>query len=781
MPGSQSITGIQSGLDTTAIVEAMIDAGRANAYVLEAQQAEKTNIITALKALEAKVLALKSQISKLNRKSIFEKTSVTVSDTAYLTASGSGTIGHGSYDLQVLSLARNQQSASQGFDDQTDDVMGTGDIEITFGDGTVRTISIDNTNNSLIGIKNAINDADIGVTATIINDGSENNPYRLVLSGVQTGRKNSFEVTSSLIGGLNPDFTNSSFDVPETIQTASGTTSSMSLGASASYTGSENKTYTFTVQGSGEQTIGSGTITLSWTDGTNSGTVDITAADTEVELTGAGGDGLFVQFNSGVLTAGDSFEVSTFSPILQEASDAKVTMGSASGSGSPVTVNSASNTITDLIEGVTLVLKKETASGDSVNIEAKADTATVKSQIKSFINAYNEVIEFIDKQNQYDPDTDSTGILFTDSSVWTMQRSLRSAVGSGVKGLVGKYNQLYSIGIRTDSTGKLAITDSSKLDAALANDMDEIVRLFTSGGDSTNALVEFVAAEPQTRTGYSYIVDITQAAEKGTYEGTSLTDPASSGITITTSNDELRLNVDGVTSGILRLSHKTYNTSDDLVSEIQKQIDNDSVLKGRGVIVEWVDDGGGSGHLKFSSGTYGSDSTIDVDSGLSNSAYTALGLENGTATEGKDVAGTINGETAEGDGLYLTGAEGNKYTDGLKLQVNLTAAHLGSGGEAFVIPTRGIAAQVNDLLESLTRAVDGTFARQISGYQKQVDVLQERIDEIDERLAVRRESLLLQFYEMETALGQLNAERDFLSQQLAGINNNWGFNKSKSS
>lgn len=774
MPGSQSIAGLNSGLDTNAIVDAMIEFGRANAYVLEAQQAEKGNIITALKALEAKILGLKTQVYRLNRPSTFEKVSVKVSDSAYLSATGSGRVGTGQYDIQILSLARNHQIASQGFEDSDENDMGTGTIDIQIGNGTVKTITIDSTNNSLIGIKDAINDADFGVTATIINDGSDKNAYRLVLSGDLTGREKTIEVTSNLTGGIdNLDFDTSSFDSPEMITTASGSSSIISLGASASFSATEHKTYTFTVQGSGEQTIGGGTITINWTDGTNSGSINVDAA-TEVELTGTGSDGLWIDFGSGILTAGDVFEVSTFTPVLQEASDAKVSLGSAGGTGSPITVSSTTNTIVDLIAGVTLTLKKVTDPGDSVGVEAKLDTAVVKTQIKSFITSYNSVIDFIDKQNDYDPDTGSTGVLFTDSSVWMMQRSLRSAVGRAVPGLTGEFNQLYSIGIRTSSTGELSLFDASKLDSALENNMDEVIRLFTPGGDSTNSLIEFVAAEPQTQTGYNYIVDITQAAEKGTFAGTSLTDPATTGVTITSDNDELRLTVDGVTSGTLQLTHATYNSSAALVEEIQKKIDEDSVLKGRGVTVEWVDNGNGTGYLNFSSGTYGSKSKVEIDSGLSNPAAGTLNLANGTATDGEDVAGTINGEEAEGIGLLLTGNEGNKFTDGLQLRINLTSAHLGSGAEGFVTPTKGIAAQTEDLLASLTRAVDGTFARQISIYDKQIEVLADRVKDIDERLAIRRDTLLMKFFEMETALGQLGAQRDFLNQQLAGLNNNWG-------
>ena len=104
--------------------------------------------------------------------------------------------------------------------------------------------------------------------------------------------------------------------------------------------------------------------------------------------------------------------------------------------------------------------------------------------------------------------------------------------------------------------------------------------------------------------------------------------------------------------------------------------------------------------------------------GLSNSAFSTLGLSNGTTTDGFDVAGTINGEEAEGKGKTLTGAEGNEYTDGLQLLIHLNSDQIGTGHEAFVTPTRGLATQMDDLLDELTASEEGTFDRQISIYEK---------------------------------------------------------------
>ena len=85
-----------------------------------------------------------------------------------------------------------------------------------------------------------------------------------------------------------------------------------------------------------------------------------------------------------------------------------------------------------------------------------------------------------------------------------------------------------------------------------------------------------------------------------------------------------------------------------------------------------------------------------------------------------------------------------------------------------------MAARLSDVVDSFTKVGEGLFDRRITGYQNQIAALQDRIDEYEERLEMRRESLFKKFYEMETVLGQLGTQGQFLTNQLAGINANWG-------
>ncbi len=781
MPGLNTIDGINSGLNTAEIVDALLTFERRRVVFLEQEQYEKTNIISAMQALQAKFLALNSELSKLSRSSTFESYTAQVSDETILSATVKGRVGVGSYDIEVLSLARNHQLASQGFGDESLASFGTGIISISVGSGSTHTVTIDANNNSLVGIKRAINDADASVRATIINDGSSSNPYRLILTANKTGAANGISVTANLSGGGNLDFVTSSFDSPETIDMNSGSSSAITLGATASYTGSQNKIYTFTVAGSGSQTVGTDTITINWTDGTNSGSFDVTAADTEVALTGTGSDGLTLSFGGGTLNAGDTFQVGTFAPVLQMASDARISIGSGGGSGSPIIVTSETNKFDSLIGGLSLTLNRETSSGQTVTINTDLDISGIRNAINQFITRYNEVQDYIDQQNTWNQDTDEVGVLYGDFSLRMMQDSLRGVLSSVVSGLEGKYTTLYALGIRTLADGTLRLVNSSRMEEALENHLDEVIRLFTSSGNSSSNFIEFVFSAVESKPGENYAVDITQAATHGRFQGAGITDPATTPLTLDSFNNRLKLIVDGLTSQDILLTEKTYNSSSELVSEIQDKIDGDDNIGSRGLTVEWVDSGSGSGYLNFVSSAYGSSSKVETVSSIANSAYAALGMVTGISHTGDDVAGTINGEEAEGKGQFLTGKEGNETTDGLKLKITLDASQVTSDVEGIITITKGLAAKLSDKIDSFTRTGDGLFDRKVKAYQSQIDILQTRIGEQKELLEMRRESLLKKFYNMETALGRFGATSSFLTSQLAGLNSNWGFNKSQSS
>jgi flagellar hook-associated protein 2 len=778
---SGAISGISSNLDTTSIIDALLTYEKQNITLAQYNQTVKTNQITTYQAINTRLLAFQTQAGVLSRTDTYSATTINVSDEDYLTATAGTNVGVGTYSLNIAALAQNHQIASQGFSKEEAAKIGTGTITITVGDASSKTITIDTGSGTLEGIKNAINSAKAGVTASIINDGTTSNPYRLLLTSDTTGAKNKISISSSLSGAKIPDFSSTSFDQVEKLSFATAATSKPLLGTTASYTGSQNKTYTFTVGGNGTQTVGSGDITLNWTDGTNNGSIIVSSADTEVELSGTGSDGLKLSFAAGTLVAGDTFQVQSFAPLLQQAQDAKISMGSTSGGGSPITVTSDTNLVTDLIPGVTLNLKQVTTTSPiTVNIDR--DVTGIEKQVDDFISKFNDVLTSLDAQFTYDSaNTSKTGALFGDSTLMLMQNSLRSQISSRIDGLDAKYSMLADIGIRFDNTGKLAVADRTKLEAAILDHPDDLQKLLTSSGNSSNSKISFVALTDKTKVSSSgYEVDITQAAEQGYLRGSSIANPAVTPLVIDTTNKNLKLKVDGVISDTITLTETTYSNSAALVNELQQKINADSKIGGLGVKVSYFDNGS-DGYLILTSGSYGKSSKVEIQGGTTNSAFAKLGLALGQVFEGQNVAGTINGEKATGSGQTLTGNDGNSTTAGLKLKVELTNADLQTGSDGTIKISRGVAAQAQNFVNSLTKDSTGTIASRTKALQSQVDDIKSQVEELNQLMELKRQRLVTKFNEMETIIGQLNSVSSYLTSALGTLSSNWGTSTSSSS
>jgi flagellar hook-associated protein 2 len=776
MPGQQ-IDGIMSSLDTTSIVQTIMEYEARGLTRMQADKESKASQMSVYNTISAKLIALKVQAAKLAQAATFDAASVDVSDSDYLSAAIKGKVAEGQYVITINQLASSHQIASQGYNSETA-IVGTGTFMIQLGDGNSVNISIDTGNNTLSGLRDAINRSSAGVKAVIINDGSSDNAYRLLLTSTKSGAKNQISITSTLSGGISPDFENSTFDIPEIINFSSSSTSTVSLGSSASYTGSENRTYTFTVQGSGTQMIGSDAITINWSDGTNSGTFEL-ASDyvpgTEIALDGA--DGLTLSFAAGALTAGDEFQVQTFAPTLQAARDARVTLGSTDGGGSPINVISSTNTIENLIPGVSLNLKKVTdTETPRIVINTSIDVDKVESEIKSFIDSYNAVMKEIDKQFEYEEGADSAGVLFGDTTLLTIQNRVRSSILVNLKNVDGQYKLLSQLGIRHSQLGEMRIADSSKLREAIQTNLADVVKFFTNSANSDNSKITYNGATARTKMpNDGFVVNITNAATHGYLIGTAINDPSSSPLVINDANYKLKFRVDGIVSDEITLTRKIYNSFSEIASEIQSKIDQDAKIGGKGISVESMDNGE-SGYIKITSGNYGENSKVEIQAGIDNSAMTILGLSRGEVTAGTDVVGTINGEEAEGNGQILTGKDGNKYSDGLSLKVELEDGDILSGEpEATISLVKGFGTRIDELMDMFSAAGEGVIANRTNAIQRQIDIIDDNIEREEKRLKIRQQSLFKQYYDLEQALGQWNTTAAYLETQLANANENWKY------
>ncbi len=765
MASVSSIDGIVSGMNTQGIIDAMMKMEQGQVDLYSARQAEYTQKLTSWQSINSYMLGFKTQLDILAKPSLWNTKSVVSSNEDAIVATSSGSSANGTYFLSVNQLARNHQIASQGYSESSA-IVGTGSIEIKLGSGTSKTITLDSGNNSLESLKEAINNADAGVTAAIINDGSKNNSYRLILTANETGSANQISVISSLSGGTAPDFTTASFDTAEKLIWASTSTSNPFLGSSAHYTGSTNKTYTFTVGGSGAQTVGSGPITLNWTDGTNSGTVAIDMAGSDAALTGAGSDGLTINLGSGVVNAGDSFQIQALAPTLQAGQDAIMQLGSTDSGGSPIQITSGTNKITTLIDGVSLDLKQATTT--AVMIKVDNDYSSIAKSAEELISKYNAFADFVDQQMAYNSGTGKAGVLLGESSLINLLSDVRTSITSSIAGLAGPYTKLSDVGIKFNTKGRLefsSATFTSKLDAS----PEDIRKLFLAAGTSSNSYIKYISSGAKTIARSSgYDVDITKAPEQGAFAAGSIPNPATTPLVIDSTNSNMQIKINGYLSNTISLEQRAYSTGAELAEEIENKINADISLGSNDVVVEWVDEGA-NGHLKITSALWGANSKVEISGEPLTSAHTILGFTNGTSTVGVDVEGTINGEPATGVGQILTGKDGNATTDGMKLEIDLTAGQLVDGAEGRVTLTKGFAALISDKMSRYTDPSTGILSSKAGSIQKQVDNLKDTITRMQTQLEKKRESLYQQFRNMENTLAKLQSQQMYLSAAITSL------------
>jgi flagellar hook-associated protein 2 len=194
MAAEISFGGLATGLPTEDLVSSLMAVERRPLERLEADKQFESDRLKAYGELNTLLDDLRSAAGALNITSEVRTTSIRLSSEETISASSSGA-ATGSYDIAVEQLAQLQKTVSQGFDSDTEALLGSGTV--TIGD-TV--ITVDGENNSLEGLASAINAAseETGVRASIINNGQESGNYHLVLTGADASTV--FTAQSALTG-----------------------------------------------------------------------------------------------------------------------------------------------------------------------------------------------------------------------------------------------------------------------------------------------------------------------------------------------------------------------------------------------------------------------------------------------------------------------------------------------------------------------------------------------------------------------------------------------------
>jgi flagellar hook-associated protein 2 len=201
--GTLSAPGLGSGLDVKSIVSQLMAVESRPLTVLATKEASYQAKLSAYGSLKSSLATFQSAAHVLATPAKFVAPKATVADPTVFSASAGSAAATGSYSVEVGLLAQAQKLRSSGTAfSSLGSTIGSGTLTIDFGtysgdnftlnpDKATKTISINSAQSSLVGIRDAINAANAGVTAGIVNDGSG---YRLTLASKDTGAANALRI-----------------------------------------------------------------------------------------------------------------------------------------------------------------------------------------------------------------------------------------------------------------------------------------------------------------------------------------------------------------------------------------------------------------------------------------------------------------------------------------------------------------------------------------------------------------------------------------------------------
>ena len=195
-------TGLGSGLDINGLVSKIMSVESQPLKQLDSKEAGYQAKLASYGQVKSALSSFQSAVSGLESASSFQSIAASSGDSSVYTASVTADAVPGTYAIEVTKLAQSQKLASSAVA-VTSDVVGTGTLTFQFGtdnggvftanaNKAAQSVVIDSTHNSLAGIRDAINSANIGVSATIINDGTG---YKLSITSKDTGAANSLKIT----------------------------------------------------------------------------------------------------------------------------------------------------------------------------------------------------------------------------------------------------------------------------------------------------------------------------------------------------------------------------------------------------------------------------------------------------------------------------------------------------------------------------------------------------------------------------------------------------------
>ncbi len=202
-----SIDGIVSGLDTTSLIEAIVEAVAGPKYLLEEELEQTEELKDKVAGIKNRLEDMVDAMEAMDEETEFPAFASSLSEEGYVDVTLDSEALPGVYTVDIVTLASSETEVSDGYDDRDlAGVWGSGDIVIDYGTDQF-TITLDGTED-LDDIAQKITDETDGLTAYVMDTGEATGNYKLVVAGQDTGADNTVAIdVSGLSGGTTPTFT----------------------------------------------------------------------------------------------------------------------------------------------------------------------------------------------------------------------------------------------------------------------------------------------------------------------------------------------------------------------------------------------------------------------------------------------------------------------------------------------------------------------------------------------------------------------------------------------
>ena len=503
--------GAGSGIDTSSLAGSLVEAERApRAAAINKNISKNDGIVSGMAAVKYVLSNLNTALADIKDVSDFKSFSISNSYTDYFTATATSSADDGTHSILVGQLATESRITGTNAFSATDTSVNSGaamTLQVTIGTITTN-INIDAGSDTPEGIVKAINAADAGLSAYIVNTGDASTPYKMVVSGT-TGSDNAISSIASYSGTAIPitlkggttyalGSTSLNSGTAMTLKVTNGTQdhyvsidagsdnltdiasalNSANLGLTATVAGDAGAYY-LTVQGDAD-VVGSDFAIATYT-----GTVTSdTSSPTTVSYGLFNSTSVSIYKPTTAISSGKNYWGTT----LQSAQDAYLTVDG-------ISITSSSNTVTDAVPGVTLSLvaangtySSSTVSGTAASIRLATDTSLAKAKITAFVTAYNDAMTLMDEVTNPKSTLETYGAtLVGNSTIRSLRDTIRTFTIDDSSTTSGSLSALRDIGIEIDTAGKLTLKETT-LDSVLASSYSDVITMLT--GDQ-EALSEY--------------------------------------------------------------------------------------------------------------------------------------------------------------------------------------------------------------------------------------------------------------------------------------------------